>query len=176
MAILCVVAKIRAYAENTRGVTHQAGILLRVLYSYIQLAIMRSNIFRGFTPWTPWIQRDELELSPPGVYLLARSPNGRRPSKSSKLLYVGETCGQTLRGRLLQFRRSAFNDKRVHSGGVTFARKFRMASEPEWLYISVLGVTEKNKCTAEAYIRFVERALIWNHVREHGALPKCNVK
>lgn len=134
-----------------------------------------NSVLKGFTPWLPWERRYELELSSPGIYLLARSPRKGKPTRSSKLLYIGETCGQTLRGRLYQFNRSAFLGKRAHSGGLTFARMFRRKTAPGWLYISVLGSTKKEPY-ASAYIRFVERAVIWNHVQEHGVSPKCNRK
>jgi len=133
---------------------------------------------RKFTPWTNWSNRKDLDLSLPGVYLLGRftelAPPGR-PDLSSNLIYIGETCGQQLRGRLYQFERSAFHDREAHSGGSIFAKEFKFNSEPSWLYLSIHPV-ELPEPHNSAYIRHVERALIWEYVQEHGKLPRCNRK
>ena len=135
------------------------------------------DIFRDFSRWTPWDERFDLDLSQPGVYLIGRftlAPRGK-PSPTSKLIYIGETCGQALARRLYQFKRSAFTNKFAHSGGSTFWKQHKLKKEPGWLYISVLSVKDTEP-TRSAYIRYVERSLIWNHVARHGALPKCNRK
>jgi hypothetical protein len=120
----------------------------------------------------------DLDLSRPGVYLLARftkRPPKGRPTLSSKMLYIGETCGQSLRSRLYQFNRSAFLEKLGHSGGATFWNTFRPNDETDWLYVSVMSTSDEEPA-ASAYIRYVERALIWAHVQHHKALPECNRK
>src|SRR4051812_34837952 len=93
-----------------------------------------NGVLRKFTPWTPWAKRGDLGLSSPGVYLLARFGNSRpksTPSLSASVIYIGETCGQTLRSRLYQFNRSAFLEKLGHSGGATFAETYRAKVEPK---------------------------------------------
>jgi len=136
------------------------------------------RILKQFTPWVSWNERSELNLALPGVYILA-SFKKRVPRKdislSRPLIYIGETCGQTLHGRLQQFARSAFKYKIGHSGGRTFHRKYALNREPEWLYISVLGVS-KDEPHCSAYIRHVERAILWEYVCKHGKYPECNKK
>lgn len=142
------------------------------------LAIMKSALGK-FTPWVRWSERKELNLSAPGVYLLGRfsksAPSGKA-SLSVPLVYVGETCGQSLRGRLYQFERSAFLNQLGHSGGITFAGTFKAKANPSWLYISVLAVSSLEEPQRSAYIRYVERALLWQYVKTHGELPACNRK
>jgi hypothetical protein len=139
---------------------------------------MRS-VLREFTPWIPWTNRKEQDLSRPGVYLLGRFSSldpPRRPTLSSKLVYIGETCGQKLRGRLYQFELSAFRGIEAHSGGSTFSSTYRVANDrPSWLFVSLLPI-DKPEPYGSAYIRHIERALLWEYVQHHGALPKCNRK
>jgi hypothetical protein len=135
------------------------------------------NILRDFSKWTLWKQREELDLSRPGVYILGRFEDGAsgKPQMSLPLVYIGETCGQSLRSRLGQFERSAFFGKAGHSGGLTFASTYQPAPDPSWLYISVLGVFLEEP-QSSAYIRYVERALLWQYVQNHQGLPACNRK
>ena len=102
------------------------------------------------------------------------APRGK-PALSSKLIYIGETCGQSLHGRLYQFNRSGFLGKLGHSGGTTFALTFKAEPNPSWLYISVMGVNMEEPHTS-AFIRYAERALLWAYVQRHGAYPACNRK
>src|SRR5690606_23930093 len=91
------------------------------------------HILAKFSAWTPWSERLALPLELPGVYMLSEfqeSPPQGTPSLSSKLIYIGETCGQSLRGRLYQFNRSGFLGKFGHSGGATFARTFQAQPDP----------------------------------------------
>ena len=135
------------------------------------------DILAKFSAWTPWTDRSGLSLTLPGVYMLAEfqeTPRGK-PALSSKLIYIGETCGQSLHGRLYQFNRSGFLGKRGHSGGATFARTFKAKPDPSWLYISVLGV-DLQEPQSSAFIRYAERALLWAYVQQHGAYPACNRK
>lgn len=136
------------------------------------------ELLAKFSVWKPWSDRLDLAVVEPGVYLLARfdSPQSKRkPTLSSKLIYIGETCGQTLRSRLHQFNRSAFLDRLGHSGGMTFASTYRKSRDPSWLHISVMPV-DLVEPAASAYIRYVERALLWAYVKKHGSYPECNRK
>lgn len=135
------------------------------------------NMLRDFTKWIPWKDRKALDLSLPGVYILGRfedSVSGN-PLISGPLVYIGETCGQSLRSRLGQFERSAFLGKAGHSGGLTFSSTYESVPDPAWLYISVLGVSLEEP-QSSAYIRYVERALLWQYVQNHQGLPACNRK
>ena len=132
-----------------------------------------------FSKWVHWSERHTLEdlLVNPGVYLLGQfsTKPSARPNLNQPLIYIGETCTQTLSKRLYQFNRSAFEDKFAHSGGKTFRRKYNITRVPSWLYVSVLSVPQDD--ISSNYIRFIERALIWEHVRRHKRKgPKCNVK
>ena len=136
------------------------------------------DILSKFSSWKPWSERASLPLTLPGVYLLAefkdQAPSGK-PALSSKLIYIGETCGQTLHGRLYQFNRSGFLGKLGHSGGATFARTYKAQPDPSWLFISVMAVDLEEPHTP-AFIRYAERALLWAYVQHHGAYPACNRK
>jgi len=135
------------------------------------------NMLRDFTKWTLWKHRKEFDLSLPGVYILGRFEDGAsgKPLMSAPLVYIGETCEQSLRSRLGQFERSAFLGKAGHSGGLTFSSTYKSAPDPSWLYISVLGVSLEEP-QSSAYIRYVERALLWRYVQNHRGLPACNRK
>jgi hypothetical protein len=137
-----------------------------------------TDILAKFTAWTPWSQRANLPLELPGVYMLSefkdQAPKGK-PELSTKLIYIGETCGQSLHGRLYQFNRSGFLGKLGHSGGATFARTYNAKSDPAWLFISVMAVDLEEPHTS-AFIRYAERALLWSYVQQHGAYPACNRK
>ena len=138
---------------------------------------MRS-VLANFSAWTPWIDRSQLILDTAGVYMLARfdkNPPDATPSLSPSIIYIGETCGQTLAGRLLQFSRSGFLGKKGHSGGMTFASKFKCKPDVPWLFISAMR-TELSEPQASAFIRYVERAVLWEYVQTHGAYPACNRK
>ncbi|MCL2524891.1 MAG: hypothetical protein FWF20_11875 [Betaproteobacteria bacterium] len=135
------------------------------------------EILTKFSAWTPWADRFSLPLDLPGVYMLAefRSAPLVKAALSSTLIYIGETCGQSLHGRLYQFNRSGFHGKPGHSGGTTFAHTFKSNPDPAWLFISVMSVALQEP-QASAFIRHVERALLWEYVQQHGAYPVCNRK
>jgi len=137
-----------------------------------------------FQAWTPWADRHSVhDCERPGVYLLGRfdeeppAPPVTVDPLDARVIYIGETCGQ-LRKRWRQFHRAAFEQKHGHSGGMTFAEQFcdnRIGAACPWLYVAALPVC-MDEPHASAYIRFVERSLIWEHVQRHGRLPVCNRK
>ena len=134
-----------------------------------------------FQPWMHWSERsDRLGelLHYPGVYMLARfdaPPYRRKPKICKEIIYIGEACSQTLSKRLSQFGRSCTSKKKAHSGGSTFYGKFKENKIPDWLFISVL-VSENSEPHNSAYIRFVERSLIWSFVQRYKEMPVCNRK
>lgn len=116
----------------------------------------------------------------PGVYLLShfyRKPSGEANPKSGKIIYVGETTKQTIAKRLYQFSQSAFNKKKGHSGGWTYSEKFLdskiVKSAPPELHLALLPV-DKEDIESAAYIKVVERLIIWEFYQNHGEIPKCN--
>lgn len=136
------------------------------------------DVLAKFSTWTPWTDRAQLTLDTAGIYMLARFDAAlldTNPSLSRNVIYVGETCGQTLAKRLRQFNRSGFLGKSGHSGGVTFASRFKCNSDVPWLYVSIMG-TDLNEPTSSAFIRYVERAILWEYVQIYGQYPVCNCK
>ena len=135
-----------------------------------------------FQPWVSWLRRCESQhCDRPGVYILARfdsPPSGIVDPTVAEIIYIGETCKNSLGGRWLAFNRSAFEQKDGHSGGRTFAAKYchnRVVQPPPWLHIAALPV-ELDEPHASAFIRYAERHLIWEYVQRHGAMPPCNKK
>ena len=136
----------------------------------------------SFCPWTPWRNRGEIHLANgPGVYVLAQfeeAPPTIVDPIDSQVIYIGETCSQTLLSRWYQFKRSAFARSRGHSGGCNFSVRFmndEKGDAPEWLFVSSYAPKiEEPRCSA--YIRYLERKLMWDFVDKHGRLPICNAK
>ena len=136
------------------------------------------DVLATFSPWTPWIERKNLHLGVAGVYLLARfetaAPSGT-PEICSNIIYIGETCGQTLAARLRQFDRSGSLGRTGHSGGMTFAATFGLRTDVPWLYIAAMG-TSLSEPQSSAFIRYVERTLLWEYVQLFDSFPTCNRK
>lgn len=133
------------------------------------------SLLSEFTPWVTLSNRRSIPR--PGVYIIAPLSEialGKTPSEIHALLYVGEACDQTISQRLSQYCRSAFRGLRAHSGGTRFNGIYQNADEDEYAF-SVL-VSEHQEPTLSAYIRFVERAIIWEYVFQHDRLPPCNGK
>ena len=136
------------------------------------------QLLSAFSDWTPWSARAQLPARSPGLYMLARfagAPPPVKPSLSSNVIYIGETCGQSLHSRLYQFNRSGFLGKFGHSGGSTFASTYQAEQNPEWLFVAIAEVSLLEP-QASAYIRYAERALLWEYVQQHGVYPQCNRK
>ncbi len=130
-----------------------------------------------FCRWTRWADRNTItRTDAPGVYILGRfheSPPSKVNPLDRRVIYIGETAQQNLHGRWRQFERSAFQGNFGHSGGRTY--RDRVAKTPRYLYVSALPVTIDDPA-ASAYIRAVERLLIWAHVERYNAFPICNKK
>ncbi len=132
----------------------------------------------AFTPWVQWSSRKSLEGGKsPGVYLLAHFdsvPTGGAELNAREIIYIGETCNNSLIGRWRQFHRSAFQGKYGHSGGKTYRQEF--GDEGQNLYVSALPVEKLDEPMRSLFIRYVERKLIWDYVCKWNAPPKCNRK
>ncbi len=135
-----------------------------------------------FEVWLRWADRCGIDgCDQPGVYLLGRfedRPPDRVKPLVAEIIYIGETCSQTLEKRWYQFNRSAFEQKPGHSGGWTFANRFcnnKINVPCPWLYVAALPV-RMDEPYRSAYIRFTERRLILDHVQRFGRLPLCNSK
>ncbi len=112
----------------------------------------------------------------PGVYLLARFKPRQVPGSVNPLddniVYVGETTRSFLRKRWYQFNRSAFEQKAGHSGGWSYAR-LHGKDTSKLLFVSALPC-DLEETKAAAYIRFIERLILWEFVARHGRFPDCN--
>lgn len=135
-----------------------------------------------FQPWVPWANRNDIHgRDVPGVYLLGRFDSGAPETidlQANEIIYIGETCNQTLRKRWYQFHRSGFLRKSGHSGGWAFSDKFcdgRTIESVDWLYVAPYPVNMEEPYRS-AHIRFVERWMLWLYVDRHGHLPPCNTK
>ena len=131
-----------------------------------------------FSRWKQWNERTALEgIKYPGVYILARFkdrvPRIVRP-RAERIIYIGETCDNTLRGRLRQFNRSAFENKRGHSGGHTYRELF--GDRGRILHVAIFPVSKLDGELRPLFIRYVERKLIWDYSKRWGAAPICNKK
>lgn len=130
----------------------------------------------GFCDWRPWSERTVLEgKNLPGVYFIARSkkkPDNYRVNNDF-IIYIGETTGQTLADRLRQFNTSAFSERPGHSGGNTFRLTLLETTPLEHLWVSACPVDMGQPYTT-AYIKHLERKLLWEYVCTWGRYPDCN--
>ena len=115
----------------------------------------------------PFDQRSELPTLP-GVYVISQE-------KIENVIYIGETTG--LRERVKTFSEAARGDPgKKHSGGKTYHRKIGPDVSKLLLRYHTSQVISDAPGIQVAYIKFVERLLIWRFVEEHGKLPLCNSK
>jgi len=130
-----------------------------------------------FTDWVPWAKRNSIPgTDAPGVYVLAHfdsSPPKPSDPLSQDLVYIGETSGQTLRVRWRQFHTSATTGKHAHSGGRTYFASFGPSKLP-LLYVSPFPVRDSGLPAVGAYIKYIERMLLWNFLLRRETLPTCN--
>lgn len=90
-------------------------------------------------------------------------------------IYIGLTAEKKgLRGRISKFHRSAVNGIGNHAGGRTYHRIF--GADVSGLSLRYHQVEDFKFDTSliHAYVAYVERRLIWEHVVAHGELPVCN--
>ncbi|WP_285421835.1 hypothetical protein [Pseudomonas sp. efr-133-TYG-23] len=129
----------------------------------------------GFSEWHPWSDRGELPGKHlPGVYFIARSkhkPDTHRNCDAT--IYIGETTGQSLADRLRQFNVSAFSERAGHSGGNTFRLTLLETTPAEHIWASTCPVSMGMPYTT-AYIKHLERKLLWEYVCTWGRYPACN--
>ncbi|MDD3609915.1 MAG: hypothetical protein PHI49_09215 [Halothiobacillaceae bacterium] len=156
---------------------------------------MNKDVFRGFVHgWVPWssIERPSPQLKEvlknPGVYVIAHSKSGdlNHPWEERSVIYVGETS-KSLGERLKKFEVSATREGRIegrgaagHSGGIQFfIRKKDHRLEIDNLYVSLMPVVRSK--TSSAYIRYAERVIIWEYVKNYSddtesGMPLLNSK
>lgn len=131
-----------------------------------------------FSSWFKWNDRIKIEnINSPGVYLLAkfkRKPGGNAKLDSKHIIYIGETCDNSLRGRWNAFNRAAFRGKAGHSGGLTYYNTYRDSGDD--LYVAALAVQDMPDNLRHLFIRFIERKLIYEFALKHGSQPDINRK
>jgi len=131
-----------------------------------------------FSKWFQWSERTKIEnIAYPGVYILAKFkeiPIGNADPKDKHIVYIGETCDNTLKGRWYQFNRSAFQSKDGHSGGWTYNDTFKDIGKD--LFVAALPIPDLPESLRHLFIRYVERKLILEFALEYGSQPKLNRK
>ena len=130
-----------------------------------------------FSKWFQWNKRTEIENNDlPGVYILAKFkkvPEGNANIIDKNIIYVGETCKQTLNKRWYQFDRSAFCNSKGHSGGRSYESIF--GDRGDDLYVTALPI-DLPENLSHLFIRYVERKLILDFALKHKSQPKLNKK
>jgi len=135
----------------------------------------------SLTPWFPFNELSNIKgVDKPGVYLLGHfleKPSCIEVNLLDDIIYIGETTKQTIDERLSQFAKSAFARKNGHSGGWTYSDLFlnskQITNAPENLYVSLLSV-DREEVESKAYIKYIERLLIWEFFKEQRKYPCCN--
>lgn len=133
-----------------------------------------------FSQWYSWSSRDDISvlLSRPGIYLLAhskhRAPTLNANSLPQQIIYIGESCNQTLTTRLNQFDRSARTGTSGHSGGKSYYENF----QPRMLKKIFLSFWTPNGRARfpDLYIRVWERKLILKFAYKWKGAPVLNKK
>jgi len=132
----------------------------------------------SFSEWVQWSERTKLaRIDESGVYVLARfkkPPMGKVNPLSKEIVYIGETCDTSLRGRWNQFNRSAFEGKFGHSGGTTYRSTF--GDKGTKLFVAGLPVGQRTDALGSVFIRYVERKLLLDFALKWGSAPICNRK
>jgi hypothetical protein len=130
-----------------------------------------------FSSWYRWNDRTQIDgCRLPGIYVLAnwqRAPTQAANPLSQNVIYIGETCSQSLSSRWRQFDRSA-RGGRGHSGGKTAFKQFGILGTD--LFVAALPISHPREALRNAYIRFIERKLLLDYVLRWGNLPQCNQK
>ena len=131
-----------------------------------------------FTSWTRWADRASLKnVRSPGVYILAhfrKVPSGPANPLAKQVIYIGETCSNSLIGRWRQFDRAALQGKHGHSGGITY--RDEIGGKGGRLYVAAVRVPNLGESALPYFIRYVERRLIWEFYQKWAAPPRCNRK
>ncbi|MFO8056784.1 MAG: hypothetical protein R6V10_05775 [bacterium] len=133
---------------------------------------------KRLSEWMPWSRKDNFNgKNNPGVYVLAKFsgklPSGPADPSISNVIYIGETCNQSLARRWYQFGRSAFESRGGHSGGWTYLELFGDSGHD--LYVAALAIT-KEEPYLSADIRLIEREFLSKYVYANNEYPNCNRK
>ncbi len=140
-----------------------------------------------FSKWTRWTARTNLGeiINLHGVYILARfttPPPGNANPQAQEVIYIGETCAQSLKKRWSDFDHAAFDKGHNHSGGRKYKKEF--PGNGNNLFVAAFPVSklndeicdELNNKLRPFFIRYVERKLIWEYAEKYLTHPKYNTK
>ena len=134
----------------------------------------------NFSKWGKWSTRERINgIKNPWIYILAifnEKVNINNINLTDKnIIYIWETCNQTLKQRLLQFNKSAFENKPWHSWGWSYSDKYNsnFDKNSDNLYLSICPITddllpasdvEDKKILLDSFIRYIERKVILEYV------------
>jgi len=163
-------------------------------------------VSRTFSKWIQWKELLDKKnqskhfkdnLARPGVYVLAKFsgsvPKGNASPLCKEIIYVGETCHNTLKGRLGQFDKTAFYGKKQHSGGSSYRDEYKKKikkkiiwDKGEHLYVAIHSVKSpslkkvKKDFFRDSFIRYLEREIIYKIAKKNKdnkkQAPKLNKK
>ena len=122
----------------------------------------------SFSEWLKWAGRGDLPKVP-GIYRVAKS-------KPSNIIYCGKSWGDGgVRKRVSAFHYSATTGLKRHAGGVTYHHKFGKSVRDLLVSVHIPYAINTDPEILWMYIRYAERAAIWDCVRSTGAKPICNI-
>ncbi len=128
-----------------------------------------------FTNWVNWKEQRSLPgLDKPGLYMMAHGElmRGAADPLDKQIVYIGETCNNTLQGRWHQFHRSAIQGKNGHTAGTIYHETF--GDDQSRLFVAAFPVEISDDTTAAFFIRYLERKLVWDYIRKWSKHPVCN--
>jgi ribosomal protein L19 len=132
-----------------------------------------------FSNWTLWTDRTNIKgVENPGVYMLAHfaNPPNTIDLNEREIIYIGETCDQSLCKRWEAFHGCAVGSrKKGHSGGVTYREVFA-GENVEQLFVAALPVDKLSVEIRPLFIRYIERKLIFEYALQWEKAPQCNRK
>lgn len=103
-----------------------------------------------------------------GVYIIQKQGNPLP-------IYIGLTAAQKgLRGRLAEFHGAAEKGRGIHAGGRTYHDRFGGDLSDLYVHWHEVRNFRYGADVVHAYVAYVERRLIWEHVEACGALPVCH--
>ena len=133
-----------------------------------------------FSKWFQWKDREEfIDHECPGIYILARitvKPRDFANPLDKGIIYFGETI-RPLSKRWGDFEKSAFYGKKVHSGGLSYLKRY--GDKGKNLYVSAWSARRIRRIENSKipwFIRYHERRLLWNFIDEYGTGVLLNKK
>lgn len=132
-----------------------------------------------FSSWYKWKERIEIpNIDKWWIYIIAKFddvPNENHANPVDKnIIYIWETCWQSLQKRLYQFDNSAFRLKDGHSGWWSYNTIYWDSWDD--LYVAVYSVFDLPEHLTSLHIRYVERKIMLDYALRHNKSTKLNKK